>query len=194
MNDYDVPREPGLYWVQWNEGDEPTIAHQVLLATGFTGLSFYKHWVRLGTDEATRDPIRVLDGPLSFGAHKTHRWKDISRSKNDPERATLVAAKVLAELESEVARLHSEVESLKGSLAASRGGDPARCPACYASPGHHYGWCKLREALAERDEDVAHLAVVRALLERLVGSTWQTGDLGLPRAVKDYFKAYQDSI
>lgn len=50
VNNYDVPREPGLYWVQWNEGDEPTIAHQVLFATGFTELSLYKYWIRLGTD------------------------------------------------------------------------------------------------------------------------------------------------
>lgn len=164
MNDYDVPREPGLYWVQWNEGYEPTIARQLVFAAGFTELTLYKYWVRLGTDEDTHDPLRVLDGPIAFEAYRTHKWEDISRSKNDPERAALIAAKVLAELESEVVRLQSEVESLK------------------------------HDAYRGEPEDVAHLAVVRALLERLVGSTWQTGDLGLPRAVKDYFKAYPDSI
>lgn len=60
----------------------------------------------------------MLKGPIAFGAHKTHKWEDISRSKDDPERATLIAAR-------------------------------------------------------------AHLAVVRALLERLASSTWQTGDLDL---------------
>lgn len=48
-------------------------------------------------------------------------------------------------------KLRAEVERLRESLTAARGGDPTRCPACYASPGQHYGWCKLGAANALLD-------------------------------------------
>lgn len=63
-------------------------------------------------------------------------------------------------------QLRAEVERLRESLTAARGSDPTRCPACYASPGHHYGWCKL--------------AAAHALLARWIGNCKHFDETILP--------------
>jgi hypothetical protein len=68
--------------------------------------------------------------------------------------------------EARVRELEAEVERLRESLQASRGSDPSRCPACYASPGHHYGWCKLATATALIERAKPFVGLANGVRER----------------------------
>ena len=80
--------------------------------------------------------------------------------------------------EAELETAEARVAELEAALAAARGCDPTRCPACYASPGQHYGWCKLAAAESELADLRGRVERAKAQLTLAFGSyvlSWPQG-------------------